>query len=205
MSASSKDVDSESSERKTLDDYRRERGEGWQWARTQSEACPQCGENTSAIDRMLLGPALLESAEEWCDFLVSADEAYLRNIPAPGVFSPLQYGAHVRDLQQVYGDRILLMLKERNPVFPQFNPDEDAWKAFNELEVEALADQINERAQRLADILAGLAPDDWSRTMVRDGGSDGVFSFTVAGLASYAVHESRHHLRDANGTLPPLT
>jgi len=187
--------------RKTLDDFRHERGEGWQWARAQSEQCPQCGENPAAMDRALLGPALLRSAEDWRCFLFDADDAYLRRIPAPGIFSPMQYGSHVRDIERVYGDRILLMLQEENPVFPQFNPDEDSWRAFNEVEVAALAEQIREQAQRLADILAGLAPDDWSRTMVRDGGSDGVYSFTVAGLASYAVHESRHHLLDANGTL----
>ena len=39
--------------------------------------------------------------------------------------------------------------------------------------------------------------------MTRDGGSDGVYQFTVAGLASYAVHESHHHLLDADGTLQP--
>ena len=187
--------------RKTLDDYRRERGEGWQWARAQTEPCPQCGENAAAIDRKQLGSALLSAAEDWRSFLAEADETYLRTIPAPGVFSPIQYGAHVRDIQRVYGDRIILMLEEENPVFPQFNPDEKAWSAFNEIEAEVLAEQIREQAQRLADILADLGPDDWSRTMVRDGGSDGVYSFTVAGLASYAVHESRHHLRDANGTL----
>jgi hypothetical protein len=153
------------------------------------------------MDRALLGPALLRSAEAWRSFLVDADDVQLRKIPAPGIFSPMQYGAHVRDIQRVYGDRILLMIQEENPVFAQFNPDEDSWSAFNEMAVADLADQIREQAQRLADILAGLAPDDWSRTMIRDGGSDGVYSFTVAGLASYAVHESRHHLLDANGTL----
>jgi hypothetical protein len=186
---------------KTLDDYRRERGEGWQWARAQTEPCPQCGENAAAIDRKQLGPALLNAAEAWRSFLVDADETHLRTIPALGVFSPIQYGAHVRDIQRVYGDRIILMLEEENPVFPQFNPDEESWLAFNQIEVEVLAEQICQEAQRLADILAELKPDDWSRTMVRDGGSDGVYAFTVAGLASYAVHESRHHLRDANGTL----
>ena len=205
MVAASGDSGAGSGAHKTLDDYRRERGEGWQWARAQSEMCPQCGENAAAMDRERLGPALLESADEWRTFLEGADEEYLRHIPAPGVFSPIQYGAHVRDIQRVYGDRILLMLHESGPVFPQFNPDESAWNAFNEHEVDALADQIHEQAERLAGILAALELDDWSRTMVRDGGSDGVFTFTVAGLASYAVHESRHHLRDANGTLPSLT
>jgi hypothetical protein len=192
----------ESASGKTLDDYRRERGEGWQWARAQSERCPQCGEDAASIEYELLGPALLQSAEAWRGFLLDADPAYLRKIPAPGIFSPIQYGAHVRDIQRVYGDRILLMLQEDDPVFPQFNPDEAAWDAFNAMAVETLASEIGQEAQRLAGILDGLQPDDWSRTMVRDGGSDGVYRFTVAGLARYAVHESRHHLLDAKGTLP---
>lgn len=186
---------------KTLDDYRRERGEGWQWARAQTERCPQCGEDPSSIEYALLGDALLEAAAAWRTFLHEADDGYLRTIPGPGIFSPIQYGAHVRDIQRVYGDRILLMLHEENPVFPQFNPDESAWAGYNQISTDALSDDLEAQAQRLADILGGLQPDDWERTMVRDGGTDGVFSFTVAGLASYAVHESRHHLLDANGTL----
>jgi hypothetical protein len=81
----------------------------------------------------------------------------------------------VRDIQRVYGDRILLMLTEENPVFPQFNPDEDAWNGYNQLDRGMLADDIEEQAQRLSGILRELEPEDWSRTMTRDGGNDGVF------------------------------
>jgi hypothetical protein len=190
-------------QRKTLDDYRRERGEGWQWARAQTERCPQCGEDASSIDHAQLSDALLDAARAWRTFLAAADEQYLRAIPGPGIFSPMQYGAHVRDIQRVYGDRILLMVREESPVFAQFNPDEAAWARYNQLEIGQLAEDLDAQARRLADILGGLQPDDWSRTMIRDGGSDGVFEFTVAGLASYAVHEARHHLLDANGTLAP--
>ncbi len=49
---------------------------------------------------------------------------------------------------------------------------------------------------------ANLHDDQWDRTLVRDGGKDGVFTFTVQGQACYALHESHHHLLDANGTLP---
>jgi hypothetical protein len=188
--------------RKTLDDLRRERGEGWQWARAQTDQCPQCGRQPGAMERDSLGDALLESAAAWREFLATADDVYLRTIPGPGVFSPMQYGAHVRDIQRVYGDRILLMLEEESPVFPQFNPEEGEWSAFNDLSVAELADGIDVQAQRLAGILDQLQPKDWARTMIRDGGSDGVYEFTVAGLASYAVHESQHHLQDADGTLP---
>jgi DinB superfamily len=188
---------------KTLDDLRRERGEGWQWARAQTDQCPQCGLQPGAMDHGSLGGQLLELAGSWRTFLLAADDASVRTNPAPGLFSPMQYGAHVRDIQRVYGDRILLMLTEENPVFAQFNPDEDAWNGYNQLDRGVLADNIEEQAQRLGGILQGLEPDDWSRTMTRDGGSDGVYEFTVAGLASYAVHESHHHLLDANGTLEP--
>jgi hypothetical protein len=196
-------VPAEGSRSKTLDDLRRERGEGWQWARAQTDQCPQCGLHPAAMDQAVLGGQLMELAGSWRTFLLDADDTYLRANPAPGIFSPLQYGAHVRDIQRVYGDRILLMLEEDDPVFPQFNPDEDAWNGYNQLDPAALADEIEAQASRLAGILAQLQSDDWARTMTRDGGSDGVYQFTVAGLASYAVHESHHHLLDANGTLKP--
>jgi hypothetical protein len=155
------------------------------------------------MDHGSLGGQLLELAGSWRTFLLATDDGSVRTNPAPGIFSPIQYGAHVRDIQRVYGDRILLMLTEENPVFSQFNPDEDAWNGYNQLDRGVLADDIEEQAQRLSGILQRLEPDDWSRTMTRDGGNDGVFRFTVGGLASYAVHESHHHLLDANGTLKP--
>jgi len=188
---------------KTLDDLRRERGEGWQWARAQTDRCPQCGHHPAAFDRADLGGQLMELAASWRTFLLDADDHYLRTNPAPGIFSPLQYGAHVRDIQRVYGDRILLMLEEDDPVFPQFNPDEEAWNGYNRLDPGVLADDIEKQAGRLAGILDQLEVGDWSRAMTRDGGHDGVYQFTVAGLANYAVHESHHHLLDANGTLKP--
>ncbi len=156
------------------------------------------------MERDTLGRELLESAAAWRTFLLGADDGYLRTVPAPGIFSPIQYGAHVRDIQRAYGDRVVLMLVEDNPVFPQLNPNEAEWDRYNHLGVVELADDIEAQSRRLAEILDALQPADWSRTMIRDGGSDGVFEFTVVGLANYAVHESYHHLLDANGTLKPV-
>ena len=199
----SRPVPAGASRPKTLDDLRRERGEGWQWARAQTDRCPQCGHHPAALDRAELGGQLMELAASWRAFLLDADDDDLRTNPAPGIFSPMQYGAHVRDIQRVYADRILLMLEEDDPVFAQFNPDEDAWNGYNRLDARALADDIETQATRLAGILDQLEADDWSRSMTRDGGRDGVYHFTVAGLANYAVHESHHHLLDASGTLSP--
>src|SRR3984957_5357000 len=151
----------------TLDDLRRQRGEGWQWARAQTDRCPQCGHHPAAMERDTLGTQLMESAESWRSFLMEADDSYLRTVPAPGVFSPVQYGAHVRDILRVYGDRILIMLEEDDPVFPQFNPDEGVWDGYNRLGREELAEDLGAQAQRLATILGKLEPDQWSLAMVR--------------------------------------
>ena len=149
------------------------------------------------------GPLLVDLAAQWRVFLVDADDAVLRTNPEPGVFSPLQYGAHVRDILRVYGDRVQLALAQDNPTFPQFSPGDDIWESYNRVGAEELAADLEAQAQRLATILGGLEPTDWDRTLVRDGGKDGVFTFTIAGQACYAVHEAYHHLLDANGTLPP--
>jgi hypothetical protein len=186
----------------SLDELRRARGEGWQWPRAVTDTCPQCGYDAGSLPPDALGPRLVELAASWRQFLVGADDTYLRTNPEPGVFSPLQYGAHVRDLLRVYGDRIEIAVKEDNPSFPQFSPADDVWESYNRLGSEELADDMGNQAKRLAAILGELGPDDWSRTLVRDGGKDGVYTFTVAGQARYAVHEAYHHLLDADGTLP---
>jgi hypothetical protein len=158
--------------------------------------------HAAALPRASLGPMLLDSVAAWQEFLGSADESFLRANPEPGVFSPIQYGAHVRDIVRVYGDRIELAIAEDNPTFPQFSPSSEVFEAYNTMAVAALAEDLDTQAQRLATIVANLHDDQWDRTLVRDGGKDGVFTFTVHGQACYAVHESHHHLLDAEGALP---
>jgi hypothetical protein len=189
----------------SLDDLRRARGEGWEWPRAATDECPQCGLHPGAQPRESLGTAAVELAAAWREFLMTADEEYLRTNPAPGVFSPIQYGAHVRDILRVYGDRVLLALAEDDPEVPTFHPAEDEWERYNHLGRQELADDLEAQALRLADILDRLDDDAWSRTVTRQAllaGTDNVYRFSVAGIASYAVHEAHHHLLDADGTLP---
>jgi hypothetical protein len=175
--------------------------EAWEWERIQSQACPQCGQNPSTAPRTSLGRIAVQAAEQWQAFLADANDDYVRIKPAPDVWSPMQYGMHVRDMLQVFGDRILVAVAQHNPSVPWFDPGEAEWARYNTLDRAEVAGEIDRSAERLGTILSERKPTDWTRPARRDG----VDQFTVAGLACFAVHEAHHHLLDANGQLggPP--
>ncbi|MDP9402036.1 MAG: DinB family protein [Actinomycetota bacterium] len=172
--------------------------EGWEWARIQQEACPQCGHCAASVAPVHLGRLALGAADGWRRFLMTEDPDTLRACPAPGIWSPLEYAAHARDMLRVFGERILRTVAEDNPDLPWFDHDRAAAAGrYNELEPAALADDLVAEARAFAAVVDERAPDDWDRTAIRDGTD----RFTVAGLARFALHEVHHHLFDANGAL----
>jgi hypothetical protein len=178
-------------------------GEGWQWTRIQQEACPQCGDNPSSRPPGHLGPLAVDRAAKWREFLVQADAAFLRTNPEAEmfVFSPLQYGAHVRDMLKVYGNRMVLGLEQEKPTAPLFYPTQEVFESYNLLGAHELATDIERWADRLATLVAGMESSSWSRTVINDRGVYGAYTFTIAGLTCNAVHEAHHHLLDATGRL----
>ena len=184
-----------------MEKLRAARGEGWQWSRIQEESCPQCGLNPAGMDQDSLGERVVELGGRWRVFLVEADDDYLRQSPEPGVFSPMQYGAHVNGTLRVAGDRLQLGLEQDAPTVPMFNPGQDEWESYNELDAGELAGELEANARRVADILDGMDASAWSRTVVNDRGQYGVVTFTLVGIGRNVVHESHHHLLDAQGTL----
>lgn len=191
----------EHSEPDDFEKLRAARGEGWQWSRIQEEPCPQCGLNPAEIKPEMLGPKVVELAGKWRTFLVQADDGVLRHSPEPGVFSPIQYAAHVSGTLRVAADRLKLGIRLDAPTVPMFNPGQDEWARYNELDSQELADELERNASGVADTLARLRGVQWTRTVINDRGQYGIYSFTLAGIGRNAVHESHHHLLDAKGTL----
>jgi hypothetical protein len=140
----------------------------------------------------------VESFTGWEAFLGEADQTYLRTSPAPAVWSPIQYGAHVRDMLRVFGDRMLLAVAEDNPSVPWFDPGPDGWESYNRMPVGELVSDMAGQAERFAAIVGDCQESDWARTARRDGTD----LFTVAGLACFGAHEAHHHLLDAQGRIP---
>jgi hypothetical protein len=171
--------------------------EGWEWVRIQESPCPQCGQHPAGVPPGELAALAVGSVAGWQDFLSGADDAFLRTNPRPDIWSPIQYGAHVRDMLRVFGDRILVAVKEDNPSVGWFDPGPDGWESYNRMPVDDLAADLGRQAGRFASIIEERSPSDWSRTAMRDG----VDRFTVAGLACFGAHEAHHHLLDARGRI----
>jgi hypothetical protein len=119
--------------------------------------------------------------------------------PSDDMWSPLEYGCHVRDVFRTCDGRLALMLAEDDPTFPNWDQDvtaeEDADRSQNAARV---AVELLEAAAQFADRYDTVTGEQWSRPGLRSDGSP----FTVESFARYAIHDPVHHLYDV-GALEP--
>jgi hypothetical protein len=131
-------------------------------------------------------------------FLPGEDgDAVLRQRPAPGVWSALEYAAHVRDVFSWYDERVGRSLVEDRPTFEGPGPDARAEEGrYNEQDPLAVADELAANAEKLAATIEAVPEGGWDRVHVRNGEERSVL-FT----ARRAVHEGNHHLLDIGRVL----
>ena len=134
------------------------------------------------------------AAEEWVAILRSSPAVNAR--PEPTTWSPLEYGAHVRDVFRLFDARTALMLTEDVPTFENWDQDETARaERYAEQDPEVVADQLEAAALAYVDRLRSLQPEQLKRRGLRSNGSE----FTVASLSQYFLHDVIHHLWDVTG------
>ena len=120
----------------------------------------------------------------------------MRERPQPDVWSPLEYGAHVRDVYLLFDARLVQMLTEDEPTFANWNQDETAISAgYAEADPEQVADELEAAAQTFVARLSALEPNQLSRRGRRSDGAE----FTVASFGQYFLHDVVHHLWDVTG------
>ncbi|QXC60061.1 DinB family protein [Aquihabitans sp. G128] len=169
------------------------------WAAVVADGtCAGCG--IRAADGAVAGLAgrLRDEAGRWALVLLDADDDAVRRRPAPGTWSALEYGAHVRDVLALFAERTMRAQAEVDPTFAAWDPDaaiEDGWA--NESEVAAVVDDLARNASHLGEVLDRVAPDGWARPATRADGQ----RFTIELLARYALHEVVHHRVDAERSL----
>ena len=114
--------------------------------------------------------------------------------PSAGVWSILEYIAHLRDAIGFYEARIgRILAAAEPPVLPLFDPDEACTRGrYAEADPdEALRDAV-QAGRELSELLGSLGAHGWEKSGI---GSEGC-PRTVSSLASRAAHEVTHHVVD---------
>jgi hypothetical protein len=160
----------------------------WTWV--LERACPECGFDAAAISHDEL-PVLTRRVAE--QFVAALGRPGAGQRPAPAVWSPLEYGAHVRDVCRMFGGRLRLMLDEDDPLFANWDQDATALEAeYWNQDAGAVAVELSSAAAAIADSFAAVSEGQWSRPGRRSNGS----VFTVDTLGRYFVHDLVHHAHD---------
>lgn len=160
----------------------------WTWV--LDRPCPECGLDTTAFAAADVAVMLRAGANSWQDVLGRND---VRDRPQPAVWSPLEYGCHVRDVCRRFDARLHLMLTEDDPKFENWDQDATAIAdRYRQQPPAAVAAQLTEAAQALAARFEAVTGTDWHRGGRR---SDGA-RFTVDSFARYFIHDIVHHLHD---------
>ena len=85
----------------------------WTWVLRRP--CPECGLDTGGFPREAVPEMIMTNAAAWQDLLTGPADTGTR--PAPGRWSALEYGCHVRDVFRIFDERLgmMLTLADRRP------------------------------------------------------------------------------------------
>jgi hypothetical protein len=160
----------------------------WTWV--LAERCGECGFSGTDVAGPDIAGTVHDLVPRWRAALNRID---VRERPRPEVWSVLEYGAHVRDVHRVFGERLRLMLEQDDPAFANWDQDATAVAERYDLQDPGrVADELADAAASLAAAFAGVRSDQWARTGRRSNGS----TFTVETLGQYFLHDVVHHLHD---------
>jgi hypothetical protein len=164
----------------------------WTW--TLTRRCEDCGLAAGEVDPGTVAERASVAAEEWVQILGSHPAVEAR--PEPGIWSPLEYACHVRDVYRIFDIRLQQMLTEDGPRFGNWNQDATAViERYAEADPEVVSGELEQAAQTFVAHVQALGQGDLTRTGSR---SDGA-AFTVATLLQYFLHDVVHHLWDVTG------
>lgn len=164
---------------------------------SEASRCQECGFDYETLDPSEIPNALRSFAKRYraplTRFLPGEDgDAIVRQRPAEGTWSALEYAAHVRDVFSAYDRWIGRCLNEDRPVLDGPTPDHlAAERGYNDDDPTAVADALAANAERLAATVEALPAGVWDRVGLRRNEERSI-RFT----ARRAVHEGSHHLLD---------
>ena len=161
------------------------------WTVVIDDGCSECG--YTPHDPRETQARILALSERWTAVLSREDA---RERPREGVWSPVEYACHSRDLLRVLGERVTLILDEDNPTFSEYDGEAEAVSGqFWSADPETTADDIARQADKTAFVYATVGESDWEKAGLRGDGK----KMSIAELSRYLLHDLEHHLVDVDG------
>lgn len=166
----------------------------WTWV--LERRCPDCGFFAGEFEATKTGAAVRDLGVRWAAVLGRSDVA---KRPSPAVWSPLEYGCHVRDVFRIFDRRLAMMIEQVDPRFENWDQDKTAIDDdYANQQAEAVKEELLSAAAQLADRFDSVHADQWQRRGFRSDGS----VFTVQTIAQYLLHDPVHHLWDVGAAIP---
>jgi hypothetical protein len=161
----------------------------WTWV--LDRPCPQCGLDTRQIQPRDVAALIRANAAAWSDVL-SAPAGVARRTD-PKVWSTLEYACHVRDVFRLYDERLLLMLDQDDPLFPNWDQDQTAIdERYGTQDPATVSTELYAAAAQLAAHFDQVGDEQWGRTGRRGDGA----AFRIETFSRYFIHDPIHHLYD---------
>lgn len=159
------------------------------WTYVITDGCGECGFDPT-YEVTTTGARLRASIPLFAAALARPDAT---TRPAPQVWSPLEYGCHVRDTCRIFRERLDLMLTQDDPVFANWDQDVTAVQArYWAQDPAEVARQYAAEATATAARFDDVAAEQWERPGRRSNGS----MFSVRTFAIYFLHDIEHHVHD---------
>ncbi len=167
----------------------------WTWV--LRAPCPECGFVASSVAVADVSSIVRSNAGRWVAVLGGEGVAERSR---PGVWSPLEYACHVRDVFTLFDTRLHLMLESDDARFANWDQDVTAVEErYGEQDPAVVADELAAAGEVLAASFAAVTPEQHGRVGLRSDGS----RFTVETFAQYLVHDPVHHVWDVTGEDAP--
>ncbi len=165
----------------------------------EPERCEECGfvyhlDHAAAATRIV--PDLAGEMAQ----LLRTPGADLRGRREPEVWSPLEYGCHLRDVFLVQRERVLLARRVDRPELTSMGRDERVeHDGYDSQDPEDVARQLTDAGLMFGGVLARFGAADWEREVLYP--YPDPTPRTLAWVAVHTVHEARHHLMDVRRQL----
>ena len=165
-----------------------------------NETCEQCGFDSTRYTREDLRGTMRSFGPRWRWMLEGIDAGVLSRRPAPLVWSALEYANHTREVLDLVGLGVAIMLEENEPTFDPVAPsDARADDARPELDASEVVSDLSGIAERFSRLIAGIRGESWERGAIIGGERA-----DVHWLIAHAVHDAEHHLQDVGRGLHAL-